>query len=279
MSIQFPCKERYTIDDLLLIMQILRSENGCPWDRAQTHDSIRMNFVEEVYEALEAIDRKDAVLLQEELGDVLLQVIFHARMEEEAGRFDFGDVVHDVCQKLVVRHPHIFGEKKAHDAKEALSNWNDIKRQTKGQKTYTETLTAVSKSLPGLMRAEKLHSRSKKAGLEPLPKEDLLSLIRAQTAAMEHASEQEMQHCIGKLLFHITALTQQYGFNGEELLERESDAYIQRFAHMEETVTAQEKQIKDCDQKWIHDLIIDEKIFDSSTIHCQHTGGKNNDEI
>ena len=134
-----PKGEKYDINDLLHIMQILRSENGCPWDKVQTHESIRMNFVEEVYEALEAIDRKDAELMREELGDVLLQVVFHARMEEEAGHFDFSDVVHDICCKLIVRHPHIFADTKADTIPQVLSNWNDIKRQTKGQTTYTQT--------------------------------------------------------------------------------------------------------------------------------------------
>ena len=120
MAIQFEQKQRYGVDDLLHIMEILRSREGCPWDREQTHESIRRDFVEETYEVLEAIDRQDPALLREELGDVLLQVVFHARMEEEAGRFAFADVVDEVCRKLIVRHPHIFADGKADTSEEEI---------------------------------------------------------------------------------------------------------------------------------------------------------------
>ena len=109
--VDFQCKDYYSMDDLLRIMELLRTPEGCPWDRAQTHQSIRRNMLEEAYEVAEAIDQQDPVHLQEELGDVLLQVVFHARMAQEAGQFDFGDVVDGICKKLVFRHPHVFGGK------------------------------------------------------------------------------------------------------------------------------------------------------------------------
>ena len=139
------------MQDLLQIMEILRSENGCPWDREQTHESIRGNFIEETYEAVEAIDKKDPVLLREELGDVLLQVVFHARMEEEVNSFNFGDVVNDICEKLIIRHPHIFGDVKVCGTEEVLNNWEAIKNQVKGTKTQTERLEAVPRVYPALM--------------------------------------------------------------------------------------------------------------------------------
>ena len=151
MAIQFEQKQRYGVDDLLHIMEILRSREGCPWDREQTHESIRRDFVEETYEVLEAIDRQDPALLREELGDVLLQVVFHARMEEEAGRFAFADVVDEVCRKLIVRHPHIFAGGKADTSEEVLRNWDRIKQKNKGQTTVTETVESVAKSLPAVM--------------------------------------------------------------------------------------------------------------------------------
>ena len=131
----FVFKDKYDINDLKAIMKLLRGENGCPWDREQTHESIRKNLIEETYEAVEAIDKKDSALLKEELGDVLLQIVFHSEMEEEAGRFCFDDVANDICQKLIIRHPHVFGNTKVSGVSDVLSNWNAIKQETKGQKT------------------------------------------------------------------------------------------------------------------------------------------------
>ncbi len=253
-----PQGEKYTMCDLLAIMRILRSEQGCPWDRVQTHESIRMNFVEEVYEALEAIDRGDTALLKEELGDVLLQVVFHSAMEEEQAHFSFEDVVHDVCDKLIVRHPHLFGSEGAVSAEDALTNWNEVKRKTKGQKSYTETLQSVSKALPGLMRVQKLHSRTHKAGVT-LPdvqtvSSDIASLSKQLTAETD---PQKMQALIGKLLYRSTLLAQLLGVDAEELLEREGDAHIARFAKAE--AEAADLEIKDCDQAMIQHLIYDEE--------------------
>lgn len=131
----FKYKEKYNIEDLLTIMRLLRSEDGCPWDREQTHQSIRKNLIEETYEAAEAIDREDMPLLKEELGDVLLQVVFHARMEEEKGNFSFDDVADGICKKLIVRHPHIFADVTADNAEQVLANWDSIKKKEKGQQT------------------------------------------------------------------------------------------------------------------------------------------------
>ena len=136
--VDFECKSHYGIQDLLRIMELLRSPEGCPWDRAQTHQSIRRNMLEEAYEAAEAIDENDPAHLKEELGDVLLQVVFHARMAQEAGWFDFDDVVNGVAQKLVFRHPYVFGDGQAADADGALNAWERQKRQEKDQRTNIE---------------------------------------------------------------------------------------------------------------------------------------------
>ena len=124
MSSDFIKKEKYSIEDLLEIMSLLRSENGCPWDKEQTHESIRKNFIEETYEAVEAIDQNDPEMLREELGDVLLQVVFHTQMEKEKGNFDFDDVCSEICQKLIVRHPHIFGDEQIGEAKAVANRWD-----------------------------------------------------------------------------------------------------------------------------------------------------------
>ena len=166
--VDFECKPRYDIQDLLRIMELLRSPDGCPWDRAQTHQSIRRNMLEEAYEAAEAIDENDPAHLKEELGDVLLQVVFHARMAQEAGWFDFDDVVNGVAQKLVFRHPYVFGDGQAADADGALNAWERQKRQEKDQRTTADALNAVARSLPALIRAEKVQIKAAKKELDKL---------------------------------------------------------------------------------------------------------------
>ena len=164
--VDFLQKDKYTMDDLLKIIKILRSPEGCPWDREQTHQSIRSCFIEETYEAVEAIDRCDEDLLKEELGDVLFQVLFHAELAEENGDFDFSDVVDGIAKKMVIRHPHVFGNTVVQDSEEVLVNWDAIKKKTKKQKTHTEVLRSVSSALPALMRSAKVQQKAAKAGFD-----------------------------------------------------------------------------------------------------------------
>ena len=152
--VTYPQKEKYDINDLIEVIRLLRQPDGCPWDKEQTHASVRMNFIEEVYEVIEAIDKQDTALMREELGDVLMQVVFHTQMEREQGNFTCEDVCDEVCRKLIIRHPHVFSNVQVSDTGEVLNNWEQIKQQTKGQTTYTETLESVAVSLPALMRAQ-----------------------------------------------------------------------------------------------------------------------------
>ena len=162
----FVFKDVYGIDDLLQIMRCLRSEGGCPWDREQTHESIKKNLIEETYEVIEAINKQDRDLLCEELGDVLMQVVFHAQMEAEAGSFTFENVADGVCKKLIERHPHVFGEVQVDSSDEVLRNWEDIKKRSKGQKSQTETMLSVPRELPALMRATKVQKKAAKIGFD-----------------------------------------------------------------------------------------------------------------
>ena len=143
-------KGQYTFDDLVMIMELLRGEGGCPWDREQDHHSIRNDFIEETYEAVEAIDKDDPVHLREELGDVLLQVVFHARIEDEAGRFDVYDVTNDICEKLIYRHPHVFGKVHVENSQEVLTNWDALKGVEKRAErvTLTDTLRSIRQTYP-----------------------------------------------------------------------------------------------------------------------------------
>ena len=153
-------KKTYSFDDLCLIMEILRGEDGCPWDAEQTHQSIRKNFIEETYEVIEAIDTNDSKLLREELGDVMLQVVFHTQMEKEQGTFDINDVANDVCAKLVHRHPHIFGNVNAETPEEVLKNWEAIKNVEKSRNTLYDKLNSIPSMTPALMRAQKVAKKS-----------------------------------------------------------------------------------------------------------------------
>lgn len=161
---KFAGKTRYSIDDLLEILAILRSPESCPWDREQNHKSIRRDFLEECYEAIEAIDTDNTALLQEELGDVLLQVVFHSEIERELGHFDFADVVSGIAEKMVVRHPHVFSDVQADTTDAVLKNWDQIKRETKRQKSNREVLESVSPAMPALMRAQKVRKKAAKMG-------------------------------------------------------------------------------------------------------------------
>lgn len=232
----FTFKKRYNIEDMLEIMRILRSENGCPWDREQDHHSIRKDFIEEVYEAVEAIDLEDTELLREELGDVLLQVVFHSRIEEEKGSFNFDDVVNEVCQKLVIRHPHVFGDVSVKNSDDVLKNWNNIKQETKGQETYTETLESVCSALPALMRAQKLGQRAKRAGLDFADAGSALDALESEIAELKAAiaENSNVEEEIGDVLFSAVNVSRLCGFDAEEALTRSSDKFIDRFRKTEE---------------------------------------------
>jgi len=236
----FEFKEKYDINDMLNIMRLLRSENGCPWDKEQTHKSIRKDFIEETYEVVEAIDLEDTALLREELGDVLLQVVFHSRIEEEKGSFDFGDVVNEVCQKLVIRHPHVFGDVTAETSAEVLKNWNNIKQQTKGQETYTETLKSVCSALPALMRAQKVGQRAARAGMDFEDVQQVISCLESEITELKEAvsdgNKENIQNELGDVIFSCANLARHLDCDGEEALMQSTEKFISRFEKAEDLI-------------------------------------------
>ena len=253
-------KERYNMEDLLEIVALLRDpENGCPWDKVQTHTSIRKNFIEETYEVADAIDLADASLLCEELGDVLLQVALHTRMEEEQGAFTFGDVCTGICKKLIFRHPHVFGEVSVSGTGEVLSNWEELKRKEKGQATNTDALEAVARSLPALWRAEKVQKKAKKAGfdwpdvsgaLDKLSEE----LEELKTAVAEGTNVEEE---LGDLLFSAVNVSRFVKVDTEEALNGATDKFIGRFRKVEEEAARQGRALEgmslaELDKLWEH---------------------------
>jgi len=209
---EFPQKAHYGFDDLVELVRILRAPDGCPWDSVQTHESIRRNFIEEVYEACEASDLKDPDLLREELGDVLLHVVFHAGIEADAGRFSIDDVCDTVIRKMLFRHPNLFG------GGSDLS-WDEIKRQEKGVKSLSEDLDAVAKSLPALWRAEKIQKRAAAGGI-PL-------------AASEEITGDDPEKTVGNLLFDAVTLARQNGVDPEQALNRRCDDFLRQIREEE----------------------------------------------
>lgn len=237
MTMAFVFKDRYNIDDLLTIMELLRSPEGCPWDREQDHHSIRSNLIEETYEVLDAIDREDTPNLREELGDLLLQVVFHSRMEEEIGSFSFDDVCNDICQKLVLRHPHVFGGVTADTPEEVLKNWDAIKAQSKGQKTVAQTMDSVPRNLPALMRAVKLQKKAAKVGFDWPDIEGAAQKVTEEAAevmaAYRSGVQADMDDELGDLLFAVVNLSRFVHSEPEEALTRASDKFSRRFAGVE----------------------------------------------
>lgn len=233
-------KNAYTFDDLVTVVEILRSEGGCPWDMEQTHKSIRNDFIEETYEVIEAIDTEDPVLLREELGDVLLQVVFHARIEAEQDVFDMEDVANDICVKLIHRHPHVFGTVEVADSAEVLKNWDAIKGEEKHRTTLTDKLRAIPPMYPALMRAQKV---GKKAACFDFANADEvyrkldeeIAEVKAAAATGDAAAVEEE---LGDLLLTVTSLARKLGVKSEEALYHATNKFIDRFEKVENAVLA-----------------------------------------
>ena len=245
--VDFENKPKYGVYDLKKLIAVLRAPGGCPWDIEQTHESIRRNFIEEVYEVAEAIDEGSPEHLREELGDVLTQVVFHAGIEEDAGRFDLDDVADAVCRKLIMRHPHVFGTARAENSAEVLKNWDDIKRAEKKQKTVASSMDAVAKSLPALWRAEKIQSKAAKVGFDWPDASGALYKLREEMGELEEAVGEggDIQGELGDLLFAAVNAARLLGIDPEEALGRSSDKFTSRFTFMEQAASAMGRSLTD----------------------------------
>jgi len=233
----FTRKEHYAMSDLLDIMDKLRQPDGCPWDREQIHESIRQNLIEEAYEAAEAIDTRDTQLLCEELGDMLLQVVFHAQIEKEQNSFDFDDVCDGICKKLVSRHPHVFSDVVVQDAGQALQSWDAVKRSEKGGKSESDMLGSVSKALPALMRSEKVQSRAAKAGFDYDRADEAFLDLKSELAELEQAIGSgdacAVHEELGDLLFAAVNVSRFASVNAEKSLADSCEKFISRFVRVE----------------------------------------------
>lgn len=243
--LDFLCKESYDLRDFVALITFLRSPDGCPWDQVQTHESIRRNFLEETYEVCEAIDAGDTAHLKEELGDVLMQVVFHAGIEADAGRFDMDDVCDGVVKKLLYRHPHVFGDGQAETADTVPASWEQLKRQEKGQKTAADTLDSVARSLPGTWRAEKLQKKAADVGFDWRSVDGALDKLDEEVRELHRAVETNgnVPEELGDVLFAAVKVGRFCGVDPEEALHGTCEKFIRRFRAMEEAAARKGREL------------------------------------
>ena len=230
-------KLSYNFQDLIEIVRVLRHPGGCPWDQEQTHQSIRRNFLEEAYEVAEAIDEGDPEHLKEELGDVLLQVVFHTSIEEDAGRFHLDDVADGVCKKLIYRHPHVFGNVTVSSTGEVLSNWEELKKKEKRQETQADAVDAVARTLPALWRAEKIKKKVSKAGFDWQDVSGALDKLSEELNELKDAAlkgEGDPVEELGDLLLAAVSVARFLDADPEDALHGACDKFSARFRKTEE---------------------------------------------
>ena len=232
---------------LVDIMTLLRSNYGCPWDKVQTSESIKPYLIEETYEVIEAIDEKDPVKMKEELGDLLLQVVFHAQIAKDRGEFDINDVIDKISDKMVSRHPHVFGDAKFETPEEVTKQWQDRKREE--GKLKDSALEGVPKELPSLLRAHRLQSRAAKVGLDWAKVEDVFGKLDEELEefkeALEKKDKKEIEDELGDIFFVLVNISRFVGVNAEEALRKTISKFISRFRYIEMTAADEGRQLSD----------------------------------
>lgn len=243
MAVEFEYKDSYTASDLVSIVALLRAPGGCPWDREQTHESIKKNFIEETYEVIEAINQQNIDGIKEELGDVLLQVALHCQMEDEKGNFNFDDVANDIVQKLIIRHPHVFAQAKADDTAQALDNWDAVKQQTKGVKSQSQSMLSVPRELPALMRAQKIQHKAAKVGFDwndvNGAVDKLYEEIDELKSALNQNDKANIDEEFGDILFSCVNIARFIDVDSEEALTLATDKFLNRFKIVEQLAKAE----------------------------------------
>ncbi len=240
-------KQRFTLEDLKEIVVRLRKPNGCPWDRVQTNKSIKMSAVEEAYELVDAIDAQDDEKILEEAGDILLQTVFHAVMKEEMGAFNLTDVLTGVCQKLITRHTHVFGEDSAKDGESALSVWEKNKMTEKHQETFADAVNDVPKCFPAVMRAQKVGKRAAKAGLDFVDVKEAAAQLQRELeeffAAQRLGNPEEIEKELGDVLFAAVSIGRKAGCDCEKALKESVERFSARFTKAEAMALADGKVV------------------------------------
>ncbi len=239
----------YSFKGLVNIIKTLRSDEGCPWDRVQTHDTLRSATLEEVYEVLEAIDNKDMINLKEELGDVLLQVVFHSQIAMDNNMFTVEDVIQGICDKLIRRHPHVFNEKEEKTPEEVMTNWNEIKKIEKNHISYSDDMKKIPKAMPALMRAIKVQKKAKEVGFDFLNVSDAMVKVHEELEeleeAIEHEEESKISEEYGDLLFAVVNISRFFQLNPEFSLTNATEKFINRFEGIENLAKQQGLSITD----------------------------------
>ena len=241
-------REKYSFEDFMGIIAQLRSATGCPWDKVQTHESLREAMLEEAYEVVEAIDRKDSKNLCEELGDVLLQVVFHADIEKDRGTFDMGDVIDGISRKMIYRHPHIFGTGHADTADEVLVNWEKLKKKEKKQRTQTEVLQSVPDALPALTKAGKVQKKAADVGFDFPEMADAMGKVYEECQELQEAIKGEngnIEEELGDLLFSLVNIARFLKINPEFALTKATKKFINRFEYVEKSALSEGKNLSD----------------------------------
>ncbi len=229
---------------LLRIVRRLRSARGCPWDRRQTHRSIRTNLIEEAWEVVDAINRDDPVSLREELGDLLMQVVFHAVIEEQRGRFRFADVERAVCAKLVRRHPHVFGRGRRMAPAAVLRQWERLKRAEKPERGG---LGGVPRAMPSVLRAVRIQGKASRLGFEWRTRAQAVAKfgeeLREFRAAMRGGKRSSVRHELGDLMFALVKVARFLRLNPDDALQAASDRFIRRFHSLERAVASSGRKL------------------------------------
>ena len=237
---------------LVQIMARLRGPGGCPWDREQTHQSIRHNLIEECYEAIDALDSGNAEAFKDELGDLLLQVVFHAQMASEDGKFDFDAVAKSINEKLVRRHPHVFGTTKARNSAEVLQQWEAIKKTEKRASSIVQ-MEDLPKHLPALLKADKVQRKVARVGFDWKRRKDVVAKIEEEVrevkAALASKNRRHFEEEVGDLLFAVVNLARFENLQAEEILNRSTAKFVKRFQVIEKAVHASGRRLEDCTLK------------------------------
>jgi tetrapyrrole methylase family protein/MazG family protein len=226
-------KNLKNLENLIEVVKDLRAPGGCPWDMEQTHMSCKGGLIEEAYEAVDAIEKEDYSLLKEELGDVLLQVVFHSQIAEEAGKFDFTDVCNDVTEKLIQRHPHVFGDVEVENSNEVLENWDKNKKENKNQ-NFSDTLKDVPNTFPALLKAQKVLKRADKAPFYNLTTENVINNLSEFTEVLKTAENgYNISNAYGKLLLNTVALGYLLKLDAEDVLQQTVNDFVVDFKNTE----------------------------------------------
>lgn len=238
---------RYSFQDLIDIIARLRGEGGCPWDAEQTHQSIKKNMIEEAYEATEAIDSGIGAKMADELGDLLLQIVFHAQIGTEDGEFTMEDVTTAVCEKMIRRHPHVFADVTVQNSDEVLANWEEIKKKENGQKSTTESMQTVSRYLPALMRASKVQGKAAKVGFDWSNPCETLEKVReeAEELSVALSDNSNITEEVGDLLFAAVNTARLAGVDAEEALSAATEKFIRRFSFVEAAAKENNKSLEE----------------------------------